>query len=154
MPPTTAFVSPRPSPTTPFGVTYRFTTEASYEQIEIKQARLIYTTFVDKDNKCAHWVAQAPCWTEQELTTREASLSASELRTLRDLLQQTAFLTLADSYGGAPPGQRYYPYQLSVTSGAIYKTVVYQSYPDAAPMPTPLRAVIDSLYALIHAKFR
>lgn len=135
-------------------MTYLFTAETAYERVEINQARLVYTTFEDVDDRCAQWIEQSPCWSEGDLKTREAPLSEGELRDLADFIRQAGFLSLEDSYGGAQPGQRYYPYRLSVVMGATSKEVTYQSYPGASPMPDAFQAVMDRLYELVDAKLR
>jgi hypothetical protein len=131
-----------------------FTAETAYERIEIDRARLAYTTFEDVDDRCAQWIEQSPCWSEGDLKTREAPLSEAELRDLADLIRQAGFLSLEDSYGGAQPGQRYYPHRLSVVVGATGKEVVYQSYPGAPAMPAAFKEVMDKLYDLVDAKLR
>jgi hypothetical protein len=135
-------------------VTYLFSAETAYERIEINQWRLAYTTFEDVDDRCAQWIEQSPCWSQADLRTREAPLSDGELRDLTDFIDQAGFLGLEDTYGGAQPGQRYYPHRLSVVMGATGREVVYQSYPGAPPMPDAFKAVMDRLYELVDAKLR
>jgi hypothetical protein len=157
VPPTALPTTPGSTPSAPttarLAVTYFFSTETVYEKIEIRDRRLIYTTFVDKEERCAQSMIQAPCWREEDLTTREVRLSADEEQALGDLLAQGGFWELDDTYGAMQPGQRFYPHRLSAHLGAREKEVVYQSAPDAAPMPTTLRQVMDQLDALVNAKF-
>jgi hypothetical protein len=141
------------APPEALSVTYVFSAETVYERIEIKDARLIYTTFADPTNRCAQSMGQAPCWTEADLMTQEATLSPGEKQRLRELLAQSDFWALAATYGGALPGQRFYPHHLAVRLGARQKAIIYQSYPAAPPMPTPFQQVVDQLYALVRAEF-
>ena len=157
VPPTVLPTTPDSTPSAPtmarLAVTYFFSAETVYEKIEIHDRRLIYTTFVDKEERCAQSMIQAPCWRAEDLATREARLAADEEQALSDLLAQVGFWELDDSYGAMQPGQRFYPHHLSAHLGAREKEVVYQSAPNAAPMPVALRQVIDQLEALVNAKF-
>ncbi|MEW6379600.1 MAG: dockerin type I domain-containing protein [bacterium] len=140
-------------------VTYGFTAEATYVNIRIDQAKLVYTYFEDTDQKCRYWVAQSPCWTQQDLTTMETPLSKDEVNGLIGLIYQTRFVDLEDTYGGAAPGQRYYPYTLSVriTQGEQpvqrEKTVVYQSFPTSSPRPEAFQVIESRLLELVRQKF-
>ncbi len=76
--PTTPASTTSISATALLAVTYFFSAETVYEKIEIQDRRLIYTTFDDKEQRCAQSIVQAPCWREEDLTTREALLSPDE----------------------------------------------------------------------------
>lgn len=158
VPPTALPTTPGSTPSTPatarLAITSFFSAETVYEKIEIRDSRLIYTTFADKEQRCAQSMAQAPCWREEDLTTRSAMLSSDEEQALSDLLAQVGFWGLENTYGAMQPGQRFYPYRLSAHLGAREKEVVYQSAPEATPMPAALRQVMEKLTALVNTKFR
>jgi hypothetical protein len=145
-------ISPTHQPT--LTVTYIFTTEATFTGIEVSQDTLSYTFFDDEPNKCVQWVRQEPCWTQQDLKTENAALSPGDIQTLLALIQQVGFMELSDTYGNAPPGQRYYPYTLEVTLGEAKKEVIYQSFPEAPPMPEAMAKIIDRLERLVKEKIR
>jgi hypothetical protein len=57
-------------------MSYHFTAEIAYQDIKINQSKLIYTYFPEEvaKEKCERWVAQTPCWTGKDLTTKEVPL--------------------------------------------------------------------------------
>lgn len=138
---------------TNLSIVYLFTAEATYDRIEIDQNKLIYTYFDDVDNKAENWMKQEPVWTQQDLKTKEATLLDSEIDDLVEIIDQTNFWLLNDTYGGASSGQRYYSYSLSVSLGTETKKVIYQSFPDAEPMPEAQEAIINKLHELVKANF-
>lgn len=134
-------------------ITYGFSTEATYYELEINHAHLRYTYFGDTAEKCAQSVAQTPCWTNADLTTKEADLSDEETHGLIDLIRQTHFMQLKDSYGSAATGQRYYPSTLIVKLAGEEKRVVYQSFPEGEPMPEGFQRLSSRLEELVQQKF-
>ncbi len=138
---------------TELSIVYMFTAEATYDRIEISQNKLIYTYFDDLENKAASWMKQEPVWTQQDLKNKEVTLTNDEIDDLLYIIDQTNFWLLKDTYGGASSNQRYYPHSLSVSLGSENKKVVYQSFPDAEPMPDAQKAIIDKLHELVKAKF-
>jgi len=129
-------------------VSYFTSAEAMYEKIQVTDSKLSHTYFDDKNNKCANWIAQSPCWLDQELTTVERTLSQKEIDELINLINTTHFLELNTTYGGAKEGQRYYAEVISVKINGQEKTVTYQSFPEASPPPeafTTLRKTIEGL---------
>jgi hypothetical protein len=138
----------------PLRIEYFFTAEATYNKIEIDQNRLIYIYFDDAENRCAQWVAQEPCWTEDDLKTKEADLTDKEINDLIGLVRQTGFMQLEKTYGGASELQRFYPYYLKVQLGNEKKEVVYQSYPGSTPVPEAFQRLADRLHELVTEKFQ
>jgi NADH:ubiquinone oxidoreductase subunit len=67
-------------------------------------------------------------------------------------LSELGFWNLEATYGDASAGQRYYPYRLFVVLGENRKEVIYQSYPEASPMPEAFKIIVDRLYELVHTK--
>jgi len=125
-------------------VRYRFTAEATYQDILVEGAKLRFTYFEDVKQKCAQWIEQSPCWTPADLTAKEATLSEEEGRDLLNPIQQSKFMELENVYGGAKEHQRYYAQTLTVELGGTVKEVTYQSFPDAAPPPELLKASVRS----------
>lgn len=148
-------IQPDTSPQPQFYMSYYFTTEATYEKIEMNQSKLIYVYFPKEiaEEKCARWLQQAACWTEKDLRTKETTLTATEINDLIHLIDQTNFMSLESTYGGAEQYQRYYPYSLFVKIGEKEKEVIYQSFPDASPMPKAFEVIKDKLLELMNKKF-
>ncbi|MFH1202068.1 MAG: hypothetical protein V1674_04160 [Candidatus Omnitrophota bacterium] len=136
-----------------FSVSYYFSSELIYKDIEINQAQLSYTYFEDKDGKCKQWMRQAPCWDREDLRTIKTTLSADEVSDLIGLINQAGFMELETTYGGAGESQRYYLHKISVKIADAEKRVFYQGFPAASPMPQAFKAVKDRLFELINKKF-
>jgi hypothetical protein len=134
---------------------YHFDAEAVYRDIEIEDSTLTYTFFEDTQNKCARWIAQMPCWTKEDLQTVHAPLTAAELHTLRDLIEETHFMNLEDTYGnaGQNPGARYYSTVFTVEFGTAEKTVTYESFLNGEPMPSALQQMEAYLLYLVKNQF-
>jgi len=95
-------------------IRYHFTAEATYEEVEINQSKLIYTYFPEEvaNEKCARWLIQVPCWTEEDLRTKEAILSKEEINEIVDLINRTGFMYLENRYGPNNTRVRCYPHIL------------------------------------------
>lgn len=146
--PTTATVTPSLS------IVYHVTAETSYKDIEVNQGQLRYTFFEDTENRCANWVAQSPCWTDNDLQTKAAALSAEEVNTIVTLIRQTDFMQLGDTYGGAPAGARYYAYTLKVQLADDAKEVMYQSFPGSEAKPEAFEKLEARLRELVQEKIQ
>ncbi len=147
--------SPTPATVTPpLSIIYHLTAEATYKNIEINQSQLTYTFFEDTENKCTHWVAQSPCWTDNDLQTKQIALSAEEVNTLVNLIRQTDFMQLGDTYGGASEGIRYYAYTLKVQLAEEQKEVTYQSFPGSDAKPEAFEKLETRLRELVQAKIQ
>ena len=136
-----------------FDVRFHTTAEASYTDIHFDGAYIVWTTFEDKDNRCAQWVASTPCWKSQDLTTRKSMLDKGEFVDLRRLIESLDFFSLRDTYGGARAGRRYYSETLRVVHGGRDKTVAYHSFPEAQPKPAAFAKLEAHLRALVRAHF-
>jgi hypothetical protein len=147
--------SPTPaSVTPPLSIVYHLTAEATYKNIEVNQSQLIYTFFEDTENKCTNWVAQSPCWTDNDLQTKQIALSAEEVNTLVNLIRQTDFMKLGDTYGGASEGIRYYAYTLKVQLADEKKEVTYQSFPGSEAKPEAFDKLETRLRELVQEKIQ
>lgn len=140
-----------------FSLNYFYTSELTYQKIDINQSRLTYTYFegledFNEGNEELLIEAQTPRWTEEDLKTKEATLSKNEIEDLISLINQTNFMKLEDVYGGS--GQyRYYPVEIVVKLGEKEKKVIYRSSLDALPEPEAFKMVEDKLFELINKKF-
>ncbi len=145
--------SPIPTASPTLTIDYLFTAEATYDKIQVRQSRLIHTYFEDADGKCTMWMAQVPCWTDQDLKTQETDLTEKEISDLIELIHQTSFMQLKNIYGGAPEGQRFYAYTLGVQLEDEKKEVLYQSFPESESMPEGFQRLSDRLHELVTQKF-
>ncbi|MEW5803572.1 MAG: dockerin type I domain-containing protein [bacterium] len=135
-----------------FSLTYHYTAEATYCDVKISQSELMYTYFGEIE-KCRYWIAQSPCWSQEDLETVRTTLSSDEINEVISLIRQTGFMDLEGTYGGAGQGGRYYPYTLSVKLDEREKEVVYQSFPDASPRPVAFVKVENKIIELVRMKF-
>lgn len=143
-----------PTVTPSLSIVYHITAEATYKNIEVNQGRLIYTFFEDTENRCANWVAQSPCWTDNDLQTKATALSAEEVNTLVTLIRQTDFMKLGDTYGGAFEGIRYYAYSLKIQLSDEAKEVIYQSFPGSEAKPEAFNKLEARLHELVLEKIQ
>jgi hypothetical protein len=147
--------SPNTTPvTSPLSIVYHLAAEATYKNIEVNQSQLTYTFFEDTQNKCANWVAQSPCWTDNDLQTKQIALSTAEVTTLVNLIRQTDFMKLGDTYGGAAEGIRYYAYTLKVQLADEQKEVIYQSFPGSEAKPEAFEKLEARLRELVQEKIQ
>jgi hypothetical protein len=128
--------------------------ETVYRAIEIDGLKLKVTYFKDADKKCKNWIEQRPCWTEKDLLTKEARLTRRDLTDFTNLINQSEFLLLGKTHGGAKEGQRFYPESLKVKLGEVQHEVVYQSFPDATPRPEAFTKVARWLSDLTKRKLK
>lgn len=140
--------------TAPLSIVYHFTAETTYKNIEVTESRLMYTFFEDTENRCAAWVAQSPCWTDNDLQTKTTTLSAAEVNTFVNLIRQTDFMQLGETYGGASAGIRYYAYTLKVQLADEAKEVMYQNFPGSEAKPEAFEKLEARLRELIQEKFQ
>jgi hypothetical protein len=136
-----------------FRITYHSSSEYTYQDISIIDHRISYTYAPGNLIKCQNWVAKTPCWTSQDLITRETDLTDSEYRTVHDLADDQRFLSLQKTYGGASRSTRYYPVSIRVHIGNTDRETVYQSFPQAKPMPDAFKNVAEGIVRLAQFKF-
>jgi hypothetical protein len=131
-------------------VSYYSTTEGGsyHAQIEDSEIKFIHTDYESIKDKCSAWIKQAPCWTEQDLISEEAHLTALELNDLKTLIEETKILQL-DSYYGPTQGERCYPYLLEVNG----KEINYCSSPDSPAEPEPFHLVSKKVQDLVTQHF-
>ncbi len=133
---------------------YLFTAELAYEEVSLASDELVYTRFEDRTGKCATWIKQAPCWSSSDLIQSRAALSTAEASGLRAAIEAAGFFGLAGTLGGAGPYQRYYAVDLAaLDGGGALRTVTYQSFPDATPMPDAFVASFKVLAGAVCGHF-
>jgi hypothetical protein len=133
---------------------FSYSAETVYRAIEVDGLKLKVTYFKDADKKCKNWIEQRPCWTEKDLTIKEARLTKRDLSDFTSLINQSGFLLLEKNYGGAKAGQRFYTETLNVKLGEVQHEVIYQSFPEAAPRPEAFKKVSQWLMGLVKRKLR
>jgi hypothetical protein len=133
-------------------ISYQFSAEVAYEDIEIKNNKLTYRHLA-KDFKCPdNYVAQAPCYSEKDQVTEDFLLTGAETEELIQLVEKSGFLQLNGNYGGAGNSQRFYPYNLSVKLNGRESNVVYHSFPGAQPMPEAFKTIQSRIISLAKSK--
>lgn len=130
-------------------VQYHYTAEATYQDIMVNGSSLVYTYFDDTDNKCAQWVAQAPCWNARDLKTKNIVLSATDITELQSLVNETGFMELDTILGRVAENRRYYSYTLTIKIDGKEKEVEYRSFPGAEAMPEAFEGVRARLFELL-----
>ena len=140
--------------TEPMRLSYRYTTETTYQQIDLANRVLRYTDFPNAAGRCATWLEQRPCWKESDLRTRRVTLAPGQGRRLLSLITRSGLLT--EPSGAAPPGTalRSYDEILTVEAAGRRVTSIYRSYPGAPPRPKAHAAVRNALLGLVQAAFR
>jgi hypothetical protein len=141
-------------PHTDIHARYFYSAETVYREIVIDGLTLKLTYFNDADTKCQNWIAQSPCWTQQDLQTRVAKLSQKEVNDFVNLINQSEFLLLEKTYGGAREGQRYYTETVKVKLGEVQQEVRYQSFPQASPRPPAFTKITHWLSSMVKKKFK
>jgi hypothetical protein len=139
-------------PQSEFSVSYYFTAETTYEKIEINETKLVYTYFKDVNGKCAHWLQQSPCWTQNDLKTEEIELSKNELNELKNLIRETGIMGL-NNYYGPEEELRCYPYKLTIFFEGTNKEIIYCSRPDGPEEPEAFRKVSEKITEIVDRKF-
>ncbi|MFZ5792694.1 MAG: hypothetical protein ACOY3L_18540 [Pseudomonadota bacterium] len=127
---------------------YYETTETTCIEVVVDEMELRATRFVDAVGKCTMWFEQSPCRNAAGLQTRRAAFTPEDLRELRVAIEESGFMALDAVYGGAKPDQRFYPMILSVALEGPQRDVIYQSFPEAVPMPRAFAEIRDRLLDL------
>ncbi len=131
-------------------VSYYYTAEGTFYDAEIKGSKITFT-HVDYEKikeKCAEWIQQSPCWTQQDLLTEEAQLTKQEIIDLRKLIEETKIMQL-ESYYGPEQGERCYSYTLKINE----KKITYCSRPHGLEQPEPFRLVSKQVQDIVTQKF-
>ena len=135
-----------------FEADYYHTTEASYEEVKIINGKLFYTFFKDSKGDCSQWTEQKPCWTKENLTTKEVSLTKNEIDSLAKKIQQNGFWQLDTLIGTPTESQPYYTFALSFKSVENQKSVLFKSVPGGIIMPNAFRKSRDELNKIVRKK--
>jgi len=137
-------------PNKELSVSYHYTTEGSSYDAQIKGSKIIFThTNYEKiKEKCAQWIQQSPCWTQQDLITEEAQLSNQEITDLNNLIEETKIMQL-ENYYGPEKGARCYSYTLKIDD----KEIMYCSRPDGPSQPEAFTKVSEKIQEIVTQKF-
>ncbi len=137
-----------------FFASYNYGAECAYEKIEVNQSKLIYTYFEDVNDKCAICTHQVPCWKEEDLKTKEVTLSEEEIDDLIDVINQTNYMDIENSYGYVD-GARCYSESLFVKIKEKEKKVIYFTCASGGiySMPDVFKKVKDKLFEIVDKKF-
>ncbi len=133
----------------PLALDYRTSAEAMYTAIRVENERLSYTFFNDSDHRCAQWFKSTPCWTENDLETRERMLTDSELAALYALVEHLRVEPLqGDTFGEKNLRKRAYTETLTIHYGQVQQQLRYRSSPQAEPKPGRFAALENRLREL------
>lgn len=129
---------------------YHYTTEGSYLDVRLEGSEIAFV-HLDYDKvkeKCAQWIRQEPCWTEDDLVREEAELTRTEIDELHALVEETGVMRLDDYYG---PGEGERCYAQTLTAG--YREIVYCSAPNGPAAPEAFTRVSEKLGEMAVLKF-
>jgi len=131
-------------------VSYYYTSEGSYYDVKIEGSKITYThTDYEKiKERCAQWIQQSPCWTQQDLITEEAQLTNQEITDLNNLIEETKIMQL-EIYYGPEQGARCYSYILKINE----KKIVYCSMPNGPSQPEAFTKVTAKIQEIVMQKF-
>lgn len=131
---------------------YYHTTEATYEEVSIKNGKLTYTYFKDEKGDCSQWVQQKPCWTMNDLKTKEIDLTKPDVDSLAQKIEKYGFGKLDTVIGNTAETDRYYTFDLSFKISSINKKVLFKSLPGGVTMPDAFRKSRDELMKVVRKK--
>lgn len=132
---------------------YYHTAESTYEEVSIKDGKLTYIYFKDEKGDCSQWVQQKPCWTKEELKTKETALTEAEIDSLAKKIENYGFGKLDTLIGNPAETERYYLFNLSFKTSSIDTKVLFKSVPGGVTMPDAFRKSRDELMKLVRKKF-
>ncbi len=135
---------------TSLSISYHYTTEGSSYNAKIENSKIVFThTDYEKiKDKCAQWIQQSPCWTQEDLITEEAQLTSQEITDLKNLIEETKIMQL-ENYYGPSQGERCYPYILKIDE----KEINYCSRPDGPSQPEAFTKVTGKIQEIVTQKF-
>jgi len=146
-------VQQTPNQNKELSIIYHYTSEDSYYDVKIEGSKVTYThTDYEKiKERCAQWIQQLPCWTQQDLITKEGQLTNQEITDLKNIIEKTKIMQLENYYGPEQGGIRCYPYNLKIDG----KMITYCSCPDT-PCPSQPEAftkVTAKIQEIVTQKF-
>lgn len=137
-----------------FYILYSYQTDVTYERVEIRADRLTYTYFDDYPGNCVGWEEPKPCWQEDQLIVREATLTGDEIEQLKSTARSTGFFSLKSTYGGGSENQRTYPEKLLVKADGQRNEVTCITVKDEeVQKPDAFDKLIFVIYQIIVEKF-
>jgi hypothetical protein len=111
-----------------------YTTDTTYEEIQIKDSVLKFTSLSETSQQriqkeAARSVESKRFWTDDDLVSKRAALSRQRLQDLVNLIRRCGFIELEESYGGNGPGGRHYPETISISSEKLRERGNLQTFP-------------------------
>ena len=130
---------------------YQYSSEGSSEDIKIEGSKITYvhTDYEKIKERCAQWIQQAPCWTEEDLITEESQLTEEEISNLSNLVEETRIMQL-DSYYGPSVEARCYSHILKIQK----KEINYCNGFDSPERPVAFGTIEDQLQKIVAQKFQ
>jgi hypothetical protein len=130
-------------------VRYHYTNEGSYYDALIDGSVILFKhTDTDTEEKCAQWILQSPCWTEEDLVIEKSQLTAQERDDFINLIEETGILQ-SESYYGPAQGERCYAYTLKISE----KEITYCSRPGGPAQPEAFAKVSGKIQEIVAQKF-
>lgn len=102
----------------------------------------------DAVSKCASPVEQRDCFSPADYSLRQSNLTESQLDAFIEVVYDSDFFDLNDSYGSAGKYEQRSVQALEVTVGGKSKNVTLAKTPSGSPSPKQFQKVVDALYAL------
>lgn len=135
-----------------FEASYVYSAEATYESVLMKNMKLKYAVLKNEKTSVVNWVDQKPVWNLEDIKVVETVVTATEIDSLLKRIDAAGFWKLDSIYGLIEPGQKYYPFDMSVTNDGIVKHVIYNSVPGKTQMPDAFRKSRDELVRFARQK--
>jgi hypothetical protein len=124
-------------PGTKMRITFAYSSEGTYEDIDITDGILTYTT-ITETYLIPFSLRSCPAYQHKDLSTRRATLNNEVLANISDLLRDPEFLSLPE-YTGTGPNYREYLSVITVFLGKKKRRITYGSNPSGPPMPPSFR---------------
>lgn len=137
-----------------FSLQLGYTSEGNYTNIAIQGNTLNYTynirNSLEKPGDIGSMMRQAPHWTQADLVTEKAPLSAQEVSRLQQLLRHSGFFSLKPRYGDLKG--RAYSLGISANLDGKTRHVDYKMGQHTGPAPSAFLAVKSRILQLVQEK--
>ena len=135
---------------TPLSISYYYTTEGSSYNAQIENSKIVFThaDYEKIKDRCAQWIQQSPCWTQDDLITEEAQLTSQEIADLKNLIEETKIMQL-ETYYGHEQSARCYPHVLKIQE----KEINYCSGLNGPNEPEAFTIITGKIQGIVTQKF-
>jgi hypothetical protein len=137
-----------------FEARYFHTTESTYEDVKILNGKIYVTYYKDAKGNHSQWVDQKPVWNQNDLKTKDTTLTEQDIDSLSKKIDQYNFWGLDTLIGNPGKTDRYYPFELSFKTSAKNKKVIFKSVPGGVTMPAAFMKSRDELMRLARKKIK